>query len=69
MEETFAFSASRLDGARQVVGSVVLQARFDACVETVVQCLTEWETPRGLRRKFYADTERKVLELDADRLV
>lgn len=40
------------DDAEEVIGSFVWPACVDACVETVLKCLTERETRRGQKQKL-----------------
>lgn len=47
----------------EVEGSIVWLGLADACLATVLRCLTEQEMCRSQRQKLYTDTHGKMLEL------
>lgn len=58
----FRFSANSWDDASKVEEPIVLLARVDTWVATVVIDLTELETQGGQEQELYGDTQRNMLE-------
>lgn len=50
-------------------GQLFGQRWIDACVGTVVRCLTVRDAQRGLRQKLYGDRPTNVLEVPVERLI
>lgn len=63
VEEFLEFNERSRYGAGEFEGWIVRLARVGAWVGTVVTCLTEQITSGGRRKKSYADTKGKMLEL------